>query len=158
MRAPFAPPRLSEPRKVDADAQAVDTSCETVRPEASTFAFSEAMSCVVDQRVIDRGNRVLPDEFFGRHFRPEVTRARTHVTVRQLEPGPGERVGQLIRVLHEAPRNLFVRRIEAQRKIRGQHRRRQLLRCDRCACGIVAPAPLATHCCAPAGLFVSSHS
>ena len=26
MRAPFAPPRLSEPRKVDADAQAVETS------------------------------------------------------------------------------------------------------------------------------------
>jgi hypothetical protein len=34
MRAPFAPPRLSEPRKVDADAQAVETSCETDRPEA----------------------------------------------------------------------------------------------------------------------------
>src|SRR4029077_13092320 len=26
------------------------------------------------------------------------------------------------------------------------------------ACGIVAPAPLAIHCCAPAGLFVNSHS
>jgi hypothetical protein len=33
MRAPFAPPRLSEPRNVDADAQAVETSCETDRPE-----------------------------------------------------------------------------------------------------------------------------
>src|SRR5215204_70218 len=27
-----------------------------------------------------------------------------------------------------------------------------------CASGIVASAPFATHCCAPAGLFVSSHS
>src|SRR4030081_465702 len=27
-----------------------------------------------------------------------------------------------------------------------------------CASGIVASAPLAFHCCAPAGLFVSSHS
>src|SRR5688572_23068938 len=33
MRAPLAPPRLSEPRKVEADAQAVDTSWETDRPE-----------------------------------------------------------------------------------------------------------------------------
>ena len=45
MRAPFAPPRLSEPRNVEADAQAVETSCDTVRPEARIFAFSAAMSC-----------------------------------------------------------------------------------------------------------------
>jgi len=37
MRAPMAPPRLSEPRNVDADAQAVETSCETDSPEASTL-------------------------------------------------------------------------------------------------------------------------
>src|SRR5579862_5771329 len=34
IRAPLAPPRLSEPRNVDADAQAVETSRETDRPEA----------------------------------------------------------------------------------------------------------------------------
>ena len=45
MRAPFAPPRLSEPRNVDADAQAVETSWETDKPEARIFAFSAAMSC-----------------------------------------------------------------------------------------------------------------
>ena len=45
MRAPFAPPRLSEPRNVDADAQAVETSSETDRPEARILPFSEAMSC-----------------------------------------------------------------------------------------------------------------
>jgi len=45
MRAPFAPPRLSEPRKFDADAQAVETSSETDRPEARTLLFREAMSC-----------------------------------------------------------------------------------------------------------------
>lgn len=44
MRPPFAPPRLSEPRKVDADAQAVDTSWETVNPESSILAFNAAMS------------------------------------------------------------------------------------------------------------------
>ena len=45
MRAPFAPPRLSEPRKVDADAQAVETSSETDRPDARILALREAMSC-----------------------------------------------------------------------------------------------------------------
>ena len=44
MRAPFAPPRLSEPRKVDADAQAVETSSETDSPDASTLALSAATS------------------------------------------------------------------------------------------------------------------
>ena len=44
MRAPFAPPRLSEPRKVEADAHAVDTSCETVSPDARIFAFNAATS------------------------------------------------------------------------------------------------------------------
>ena len=101
------------------------------QPRSQHLGLERGDVLVVDQRVIDRRNRVLPDELFARHFRAEVTRARTHVAVRQLEPGAGERVGELIRVLHEAPRNLFVRRIEAQRKIGGQHRRHQLLRLDR---------------------------
>ena len=33
-RAPLAPPRLSLPRKVDADAQAVETSWDTDSPES----------------------------------------------------------------------------------------------------------------------------
>jgi len=40
MRAPLAPPRLSEPRNVDAEAQAVETSWDTDRREARIFAFS----------------------------------------------------------------------------------------------------------------------
>ncbi|MNC87053.1 hypothetical protein D3C83_27490 [compost metagenome] len=44
MRAPLAPPRLSEPRKVDADAQAVDTSCATESFEARIFFLSSAIS------------------------------------------------------------------------------------------------------------------
>ena len=44
MRAPFAPPRLSDPRKVDADAQAVETSSETERPEPSSLPLSATMS------------------------------------------------------------------------------------------------------------------
>ena len=52
MRAPFAPPRLSEPRKVDAEAQAVETSCETDRPDAEDLALQRGDVLRVDQRVI----------------------------------------------------------------------------------------------------------
>ena len=38
MRAPFAPPRLSEPRNVDADAQAVETSCGDREPRGEDLA------------------------------------------------------------------------------------------------------------------------
>ena len=44
MRAPFAPPRLSEPRKVEAEHQAVATISETDRPSAAMSPFSVAIS------------------------------------------------------------------------------------------------------------------
>ena len=53
--------------------------------------------------MIDFRYRVLPQQFFIGHFRAEVARERAHVAVEQLEPGTGERVGQLIGVLQEAP-------------------------------------------------------
>src|ERR1044071_6154663 len=78
--------------------------------------------------MIDNGNRVLPNQLFLRNFRPEVARAWTHVTMRQLEPRASERVGELIRISQEAPRDLLVLRVEAQREVRRQHRRHELLR------------------------------
>ena len=83
---------------------------------------------VVDQLVVDRRDRVLPDQLFLGDLRAEIARARTHVAVRQLEPGAGERVRELVRVLHEAARDLLVGRVEAQREVGGQHRRRDALR------------------------------
>ena len=47
--------------------------------------------------------------------------------MRQLEPGAGEGVGELRGVLLEAARDLFVRRIVAQRQVGGQHGRRVAL-------------------------------
>ncbi len=44
MRAPLAPPRRSEPRKVAADDQAVWTSSETVSPEPRILASRSATS------------------------------------------------------------------------------------------------------------------
>lgn len=43
-RAPLAPPRLSLPRKEEAEAQAAETSCATVRSVASTCSLSAAIS------------------------------------------------------------------------------------------------------------------
>ena len=44
MRAPFAPPRRSDPRNVDADAHAVETSSEMDRPDARIVTFKPARS------------------------------------------------------------------------------------------------------------------
>ena len=66
MRAPFAPPRLSEPRNVEAEAHAVETSCETVSPDARILLLERGDILLVDQLVIHRRNRVLPDELFLR--------------------------------------------------------------------------------------------
>jgi hypothetical protein len=44
MRAPFAPPRLSLPRKVEADAHAVATSWASDSPESRICSLSVAMS------------------------------------------------------------------------------------------------------------------
>ena len=85
------------------------------------------MSCLPDQRMIHRGDRVLPRQRLLRNERAEITHDRAHVAVRQLEPRPGKRVRELIRMLEEAPRNLFVSRVEPQREVRGQHGRRVTL-------------------------------
>ena len=45
IRPPLAPPRLSVPRNVEAEAHAVAMSWGTVSPEARICALSEAMSC-----------------------------------------------------------------------------------------------------------------
>jgi len=47
MRAPLAPPRLSPPRKLEAEAQAVNTSSAGVRPAAAMRARASAMSAAL---------------------------------------------------------------------------------------------------------------
>ena len=44
MREPLAPPRMSEPRKVEADAHATETNSETESPKSNIFAFRAATS------------------------------------------------------------------------------------------------------------------
>ena len=128
MRAPLAPPRLSEPRNVEADAQAVETSCGHRQAGREDLRLQRGDVLLADQRMIDRRDRVLPDQRLLRHERAEVARDRAHVAVRELEPGAGERVGELVRMLVEAPRDLLVGRVEPQREVGRQHRRHMLLR------------------------------
>src|SRR6185312_14231067 len=57
---------------------------------------------VVDQRMAYGRNRILPDQRLLRDKRAEIANPGPHVAVGQLEPGAGERVGELIRMLVEA--------------------------------------------------------
>src|SRR5581483_10097597 len=75
---------------------------------------------LVDQLVVDRGDRVLPQLRF-RNVRAEVARHRPHVAVEELVPRLRERLCELVRMLEEAPRDLLVLRVEPQREIRRQH-------------------------------------
>ena len=73
-------------------------------------------------------NRVLPDQYLFRDERAEVTLDRSHVAMRELEPGARERVCELLRMFKEAARDSFVRRIHPQREVCRQHGRDALLR------------------------------
>src|SRR5262249_22760266 len=57
-----------------------------------------------------------------------IAGARAHVAVRELEPRPGERIGELVWMLIEAPGNLLVGWIHPQSEVRDQHGRRMTLR------------------------------
>ncbi|CRK42947.1 hypothetical protein BN1708_008930 [Verticillium longisporum] len=82
---------------------------------------------LVDQRVVNSGNGVLPQEVFGRNFRAEVASLGAKVTVKELEPGASENIGKLVWVLEETARDLLVLGIEAQGQIGGEHGRAVLL-------------------------------
>ena len=128
MRAPFAPPRRSEPRKVDADAQAVETSWETESPDARISRLQRGDVLLVDRVMRDGRDGVLPDQLLPGDLRAEIARTRTHVAVRQLEPGPGERIGERVRVLVEASRDRLVDGIHPHGHVRGGHHGRMALR------------------------------
>ena len=74
--------------------------------------------------MVDGRDRVLPDELLGRDLGTQVPCDGSHVAVRQLEPSPGEGVGELVGVFVEAARDRLVGRIESQREVGGQHHRR----------------------------------
>ena len=135
------------------------TSSETDRPEARIVSLRDGDVAGVDQLVVDGRDRVLPQQLLGRNLRSEVAGDRPHVAVRQLEPGPRERVGELLRVLVEPSRDRPVDRVHAQREVGRQHHRG---RCARRVVGewdgALAAGSVGTHWYAPAGLLVRSQS
>src|SRR5262249_25941737 len=127
MRAPFAPPRLSEPERRCRRPGGGD-ELRHRKARAENLRLQRGDILLVDERVADGGDRVLPDQSLLRHERAEIVRDRTHVAMRELEPRAGKRVRELIRVLVETPRDLFVSRVQAEREVGGQHGRDTLLR------------------------------
>jgi hypothetical protein len=113
---------MSEPRYVDAEAHAVDTSCDTEGPEATMLRLEGRRIVRVDQRVIDRGHRVLPELLRGTSG-AEESGARAHVAMRELVPGAREGGVELFGVLVEALRDLAVGRVLDQREVGRQHHR-----------------------------------
>ena len=71
--------------------------------------------------MIDGGNRVLPDQGFGRNLSTVATADGTHVAVGQLVPGAGKGVGELVRVLEEVLRDGSVSLILTQGEVGGEH-------------------------------------
>ncbi len=69
------------------------------------------------------GRRVLPDEVFLRHVRAEVARLRAHVAVGQLEPGAGEDLLEVGRIVAEALGELAVFGVKAHRHVGVGHDR-----------------------------------
>ncbi len=69
---------------------------------------------LIDQRMVDLGHRVLPDQLFLRNALAEIPRARPHVAMRQLEPGARKGVGEVLGMQQEVARDLRVDGVEAQ--------------------------------------------
>ena len=99
MRAPFAPPRLSEPRKVAADVQAVE---DQVRRRTFPLRVFLPLRCGdvlrVDQVVVNFRDRVLPDQLLGSGTSRAVIGARRGPMSRcvSLNHAPGEGIRELV--------------------------------------------------------------
>ena len=93
------------------------------QPGGKNFLFQGRDILVIHQFMIYRRDGVLPKQFFLGNLRAKVACARSHVAMRQLEPGPREGIGKQSWILVETPRDFFVDGIDSQRDIGGQHGR-----------------------------------
>ena len=158
MRAPLAPPRLSVPRKLDAEAQAVRTSCGTVSPVARIASLSEATSASETSAPSTVGTGSCHGWGSGTHG------------PRYRSTGPMSRCSSLYQAFANASANssgCSRKRREIFSYSGSRRRARSVVsmvggRLSEPSSGsgtVFAPAPsLGCHWCAPAGLLVSSHS
>ncbi len=79
---------------------------------------------IVRQRMVDRRDRVLPDQVLPRHLGAEIERFRPHVAMRQLEPRARVGVGEKGGVLVIAPGDPGVVGVDLQGDVRRRHHRR----------------------------------
>ena len=83
-----------------------------------------------DELVVDRGDRVLPQQVLGGHVRAQVARLGAHVAVEQLEPGAGVLVGEVLRVLVEPLGDLAQLRVGHEGDVGRRHHRGVALALD----------------------------
>ncbi|CAG9990607.1 unnamed protein product [Clonostachys byssicola] len=75
----------------------------------------------VNEQVVNGRDRVLPEELLLGNLRAQVENTGTHVTVGELEPGAGEGIVELVWVLEEVARDLFVLRVGPESNVSHQH-------------------------------------
>ena len=129
-------------------------------PRRGSSPSARRSSRVADQLVVDRRARgparaAAPGPTGRGSARPgPMSRCS------QLVPRLGERVGELVRVLVEALRDLLVDRDRSAARGRSSASSARAASTGRARPGTVpcAAGSVGVHCCAPAGLFVSSHS
>ncbi len=121
MRAPLTPPRLSLPRNEDAAAHVVSTQLRDRQAGLEDARLERRSVGRVDQIVVHGGHTILPHQLLGGDLGTEVPVDRTHVAMRELEPGARERVGERLGVVLEAARDRVVRGIGAQRQVAREH-------------------------------------
>ena len=74
--------------------------------------------------MINSGDGILPHHRLSWHVWAHIAGTGPHVAVSQLEPGPGEGVFKLFRIIPKAHGDFAVRRVELQGQVGGQHDRR----------------------------------
>ena len=158
IRAPLAPPRLSVPRKLAADAQAVETSWEMDSPEARILPLRAAMSSPRSARDRPRGRgpatAAAPEPTGRGSARRAPCRGAAACTTpwrTRRRAGPDSRGSASRSARRSGPSSAHrsVVSIIGACRFDGS-----------CASGTVpwASGFLGVHCFAPAGLVVSSHS
>lgn len=71
---------------------------------------------LADELIGHRWQRVLTDQVFGRDLRAWIAGFRSHVPMRQLEPGPGKGVGKLLRIFPETTSDLLLDGIKSSNR------------------------------------------
>src|ERR1700674_876175 len=76
-------------------------------PRGQDFGLERSDVLIINQLMVDGRDGILTEKFFRRNLGADIACPRTHVAVGELEPGARKGVRELIRMLHESPRDLL---------------------------------------------------